>query len=157
MRAPSSGKIKLALAALALLLTFARARQNIARNRPATASSTRFGHPSAVVNGVVEWGSYALHTQADRPAWFMVDLQGTHRIDEVRVYGRGDALLNEDAPPVPVEVSLDAHTWKQVGACEGVFTQASPCQVHAGGAPARYVRLTYPYLVLSEVEVFETR
>ncbi len=155
--APSPGKIKLAVASVVVLLTFGRARQNIARGRPVTASSARFGHPSAVVNGVVEWGSYALHTGADRPAWFKIDLEGTHRIEEVRVYGRGDALLNEDAPPVPVELSLDGQTWTRAGACEGVFTQASPCRIEAGGAPARYVRLTYPYLVLSEVEVFETR
>ena len=153
----SPGKIKLAVVALVLVLLAARTRQNLAFRRPATASSARFGYPSAVVNGVVEWGSYALHTQPDRPAWFMVDLEGTHPIGEVRVYGRGDALLLEDAPPLPVELSLDGHTWKQAGACEVLFSQASPCRVFAGGTPARYVRLTYPYLVLSEVEVFEAR
>ena len=153
----SPGKIKLAVVALVLVLLAARARQNLAFRRPATSSSARFGYPSAVVNGVVEWGSYALHTQADRPAWFMVDLQGTHPIGEVRVFGRGDALLNEDPPALPVELSLDGHTWKQAGACEGLFTQASPCRVLAGGALARYVRVTGAYLVLSEVEVFEAR
>jgi F5/8 type C domain len=153
----SPGKVKLAAAALALLLTAARARQNLALHRPATSSSARFGHPSALVNGVIEWGTFALHTQPDRPAWFKVDLEGTHPIGEVRVFGRGDGFIRDDVPPMPVELSLDGQTWKQVGACEGLFTQASPCRVYPGGAPARYVRLTYPYLVLSEVEVYEAR
>ncbi len=155
--APSPAKIKLAVAALVVILTAARARQNLALHRPVTVSSTRFGDASAVVNGVIEWGSYALHTKPDRPAWFTVDLQGEHPIGEIRIFGRGDALLNEDAPPLLVETSLDNRTFQRVGTCDAVYTQASPCHVYPTGVSARYVRLEFLYLVLSELEVYEAR
>jgi hypothetical protein len=155
---PSPRSIQMILAAAAVALTLGRARKNLALHKPCTASSVRFGDPRAVVNGVVEWGNFALHTRPDRPAaWVMVDLQGTFRIDEVRVYPRGDELTGEEAAPLNVEISLDGSSFKVAGACVHVFSQVSPCKVRLGGASGRYVRLSYPNLALSEIEVFEAR
>lgn len=155
--AASPRRIQLAVVAGALVFGLARARQNLALHKPVTASSARFGAPSAVVNGVVEWGNYALHTAHERPALVMVDLEGTFRVDEVRVYGRGDGSFGEDAPPLAVELSLDGRTFAPAGTCNGIFTQVSPCHVWPHGTPARYVRLKYPYIVVSELEVYGAR
>jgi hypothetical protein len=111
-----------------------------------------------VVNGVVEWGAYALHTRHDAGAWVTVDLEGAFRIDEVRYYGRGDGFFGEDATPVAVELSMDGRTFRQAGVCDPIVTQASPCQVRPASARARYVRLKHPgYLVVSELEVYGAR
>jgi hypothetical protein len=152
----SVGKLALVVAAAAALV-FAPTRKNLALHKPVAASSARLGYPSSLVNGAVEWGSYGLHTQADRPAHVTVDLEATYRIGEVRVFGRGDGFFVESAPPVRVKVSLDGRIFKIGGSCPKPFTQASPCRVDLGGAPARYLRLEDAYLVLSEIEVFEAR
>jgi hypothetical protein len=152
--APSPRTVKVVLAVAILAFTLGRARKNLALHKPCTASSIHWGDPSAVVNGVVEWGSFALHTETDRPAWIKVDLQGTFRLDEVRVFSRGDELIGEGGDPLPVEVSLDGTTFKEVGRCTPIFSQASPCVVRPGGEPARYVRLTYPFLAICELEVY---
>jgi hypothetical protein len=150
--------IRLAIVVLALALALAHARRNLALRRPVTASSARFGLPAAVVNGLVEWGLFGLHTGHDRPAWITVDLEGDRRIDEVRTYGRGDGDLSEKGPSMIVELSMDGRTFHQAGVCEPFVSQASPCHVWPGGARARYVRLSHPdLLVVSEIEVYGAR
>src|ERR1700722_19112259 len=87
MTPPPPWVIRLALACGAAALVAGRARQNLALHRPVTSSSVRWGDPAGVVNGVVEWGAYALHTRHDHGAWVTVDLGRSFRVDEVRYYG----------------------------------------------------------------------
>ncbi len=155
---PPPWVIRLTLALGAAALVAGRAHQNLALHRPVTSSSVRWGDPAGVVNGVVEWGAYALHTRHDHGAWVTVDLGRSFRVDEVRYYGRGDGFFGEDAVPVAVELSVDGRTYQQAGVCQPLVTQVSPCHVQPGGAAARYVRLKHPgYLVVSELEVFGAR
>jgi hypothetical protein len=111
------------------------------------------------VNGWIEWGSYAVHTRYGLRSWFLVDLEGSFRLDEVRVFGRGDGFfVDPTPPPISVDLSADGRRFQPAGACDPVVTQVSPCRVRLGGAPARYLRLSRAtHLVLSEVEVFAAR
>jgi hypothetical protein len=158
MALPPPWMIRLTLALGAVAFVAGRARENLALHRPITASSARFGRVTDLVNGVVEWGNYALHTQHDRGAWVLIDLQATRRVDEVRVFGRGDGFLGEAGTPITVLLSLDGQAFAPAGKCDVLTTQASPCHVRAPGTPARYVRLEHPdCMVLSEVEVYGSR
>jgi len=149
--------VKLAIVVAAAVAWRASAQRDLALHKPVRISSVRLGDPAGAVNGFVEWGSYAVHTNRDSPAWFLVDLQESHRIGEVRVYGRGDGYLI-DGPPMAVEVSKDGQHFERSISCETAVTQLSPCHVDMRGAAARYVRVQHrTHLVLSEVEVFEAR
>jgi hypothetical protein len=131
---------------------------NLAVGKPVRVSSVRLGDPAGAVNGLVEWGSIAVHTRTDSPAWLVIDLQGTHSIGEVRLFNRGDGYYDERSAQIAVEVAPDGGGYRRVGACREIFTQAAPCVVDIGGAPARYVRLVHrSHLVLSEVEVIEAQ
>jgi hypothetical protein len=145
--------------ALAIALSgAARARRNLAFHKPVQISSVLLGDPAGAVNGVVEWGSYAVHTRGRGPAWLSIDLEGTFPIGEVLVFGRGDGYHTDSDAAVAVELSEDGRTFAQASSCDPVSTQVSPCRARIGGAPARYVRVTHPtHLVLSEVEVFGAR
>lgn len=151
----------LSAAAIALLAAAGAAgcgREDLARGRPVRASSVRIGDPAGVVNGVVEWGSYALHTDSGSRAWVAVDLGREVRVGEVRVFNRGDGFYDTRSANVGVEVSTDGRSFRRIGGCTQIFTQVSPCSVTSPGAPARHVRLVHPSaLVLSEVEVYEAR
>jgi hypothetical protein len=152
----SVGKLALVIAAAAAFV-FAPTRRNLALHKPVNASSVRIGHASSVVNGAVEWGSYGLHTDTDRPANVTIDLESTYRLGEVRVVGRGDGYFTDTRPHLLVKVSLDGQRFMQVATCEGLAVQASPCRVDLHGVTARYVRVEDAFLVLSEIEVFEAR
>jgi hypothetical protein len=152
----SVGKVALSVAAAAAIV-FAPTRRNLALHKPVEASSVRLGHPSSLVNGAVEWGSYALHTQTERPAHVTIDLEGIHRLGEVRVYGRGDGFHVDTTPRVMVKTSLDGRSFRHGATCNEFPMQASPCRVDLRGVTARYVRLEDSFLVLSEIEVFEAR
>lgn len=118
----------------------------------------RLGDPAGLVNGFVEYGGYALHTKNDSPAWVRIDLQAIHRLGEIRLYSRGDGFLDERGAQVAVELSEDGRTYRRAGACDGLFSQLSPCVVDARRASARYVQVTHrSLLVLSEIEVAEAR
>lgn len=132
--------------------------RDLALHKPVRISSVLLGDPAGAVNGFVAWGSYAVHTRSEGPAWFVVDLEASHRIGEVRVTGRGDGFLTEPGPGMMVEVSEDGRVFHHAVPCPPIVTQASPCRVALGGAPGRYVRVRHPsHLVLSQVEVFEAR
>lgn len=150
-----------AVLALVLLVAAGAAgcgRENLARGRPVRASSVRLGDPAAVVNGAVEWGSFALHTADDSPAWLLVDLGRSAPIGDVEIFNRGDGYYDAWSTRVAVEVSADGQTFRRIGRCMEIFTQVSPCSVEAHGVRARWVRLVHPRaLVLSEVEVHGPR
>jgi hypothetical protein len=153
---PRRAKVAVALGALALLAV--RARADLALHKPVRISSVRLGDPEGAVNGFVEWGSYAVHTRNDSPAWFLVDLEDTLPLGEVRISGRGDGFFTDERSPIAVELSGDGKRFTRAAVCPPIVTQVSPCRAHLDGAPARFVRLVHPsHLVLSEVEVFAAR
>lgn len=158
----SAGKIALGAGVMVALFAALGApsygRENLAAGKPVQMSSVRLGDPAGAVNGFVEWGSYAVHSQNDSPAWLSIDLDGTFPVGEVKIWSRGDGYHDEQSARVTVEVSDDGKAFRPVGACREVFTQAAPCSVPVDGALARHVRLVHrSHLVLSEVEVLEAQ
>ncbi len=161
MAQPSPRVLRVGVAAVLLLALVAGralgAGRNLALHRPVTMSGVLLGNPAGVVNGSVEWGSYAVHSRGG-PAWLIIDLEGLHHLDEVRVFGRGDGYHTDTPTPMAVELSTDGRTFTRAGLCERVVTQVSPCELKLRGATARYVKVAHPsHLVLSEVEVFGAR
>ncbi len=155
MKPPSRLLIALALLAFAAAGWAAQARQNLALGKPVTISSVLLGDPAGAVNGFVEWGQYAVHTR-NGSAWFIIDLEATAAIDEIRIFGRGDGFFSETTASMGVDVSLDGKAFHAVGKnCQTFVSQVAPCLVRAAGESARFVRVRHPsHLVLSEVEVF---
>ncbi len=162
MPQPTPRVLRVAIfAALALVTTGSwalRGRRNLALHKPVRMSPVLLGSPAGLVNGFVEWGSYAVHSRGGGPAWVEIDLEGNFPIGEVRVFGRGDGYHTDSPSPIAVELSSDGHTFARAAVCDRVVTQVSPCEAKLGGAPARYVRVSHPtHLVLSEVEVLGAR
>jgi hypothetical protein len=143
-----------AIAVAAPVAVLERRPDDLALHKPVQASSVLLGHPANVVNGQIEWGTYAFHARLNQAATFTIDLETPSRIGEVRVFGRGDGYLI-DGRGMAVELSSDGKTFRQVAICPGLSTQVAPCRANAGGVTARFVRIAHPAcLVLSEVEVF---
>lgn len=156
---PSRRAVAIALGAAAILggaAALALAPKNLARGMPVKASSVRLGDPAAVVNGFVEYSSYAVHTRTENPSWLRVDLLAPHPIGEVKLYNRGDGFLDESEALMAVDLSRDGVTYHRAGVCPEIFTQLHPCVIAANGEEARYVRVVHRrVVVLSEIEVFE--
>jgi hypothetical protein len=153
---PRAAQIAVALGAV--ILVWVRAQQNLALHKAVRISSVLLGDAAGVVNGFVEWGSYAVHTRVNAPAWLVIDLERASPIGEVRVFGRGDGYHTGAGTPIAVELSDDGLKFARAAVCPEVVTQVSPCRATLHGAAARYVRLAHPtHLVLSEVEVFAPR
>jgi hypothetical protein len=160
---PSRRAVAIALGAAAILggagaLAVGLAPRNLARGMPVKASSVRLGDPAAVVNGFIEYSSYAVHTRTENPAWVRVDLVTVQPIGEIRLYNRGDGFLDEAESLMAVDLSRDGVNYRRAGTCPEVFTQLQPCVIAANGEEARYVRVAHRrVVVLSEIEVFEPR
>ncbi len=150
--------VAIALGAAAILggvAAFALAPKNLARGMPVKASSVRLGDPAAVVNGFVEYSSYAVHTRSESPAWVRVDLLAERPIGEVKLYNRGDGFFDEAGARMAVDLSRDGVTYHRAGICPEIFTQLHPCVIAANGEEARYVRVLHrSVVVLSEIEVY---
>jgi hypothetical protein len=144
-------------ASVALVATgfWLAAPRNLARGKHVTASSVRLGSPQALVNGAIEWGTFGLHTGSGRE-WAIIDLGDFYTLSSVEVFGRGDGRFEFDLP-LHVDLSADGVAFRPAGACTDIFTQATPCVVNLPHSRARYVRVSGPEIVLSEVEVFGTR
>jgi hypothetical protein len=140
------------LAAWALAF-WIRSPHNVARGKPVTASSVRMGTAQSLTNGAIEWGTFGLHTMPSGREWATIDLLQFYSLDFAEIYSRGDARFEFNLP-LWVETSADGTNFKQVGSCKDVFTQATPCVVQLHKERARYVRVSAPEIVLSEVEVF---
>jgi hypothetical protein len=151
-------KVALALALAAICAAAPGCRRDLALHKPVHASSVVLGAPEGAVNGFVEWGSLAVATRHGSTAWLDVDLEDTFRLDEVRVFGRGDGYYVEGYQPMDIEIAGDDGVFKHAGKCEAIVTQASPCRVALRGATARHVRVTHPtHLAISEIEAFGAR
>jgi len=145
--------------ALGLLLTVRAifAPTNLARGKPAFASSHRPGTPSAggVDNGEIE-SAFGVHTNVENDAWVMIDLGRSYAIHEVRVYNRADGWTDAIVPLV-LQFSEDGQHWTEIERRLKPFGQSDPWVASPGGAKARYVRTwkpDYGCVVLSEIEVF---
>jgi hypothetical protein len=134
-------------------LRWATAPHNVARGKPVTASSVRFGSPGALVNGAIEWGSFGLHTGGSGREWATIDLESFYTLSSAEIYSRGEGRFEFNLP-LSVELSDDGATFRSAGACKDLFTQATPCVVDLHHQRARYVRVTAPEVVLAEVEVY---
>lgn len=153
----SSGRFPIVIAAMLLMLVGLRVallQRNLAWRKNVRMDNVFLGNPADVVNGVVEWGSYAVHTRRGA-ALLDIDLEKPKAIGLVRIYGRGDAYHMDSKAPIVVQHSVDGQTYVNAGQCGLVLTQVAPCKVELENITARYVRLSHPtHLVLSEVEVF---
>lgn len=153
----TSGRLSafVGIVVLALLgLRVAMAQRNLAWRKKVRMDNILLGNPANAVNGVIEWGSYAVHTRRGAVS-FEVDLEEPSNLGIVRIYGRGDAFHMDSRMPIVVQHSVDGQVYTTAGRCGLVLTQVAPCEVDLGGISARYVRLAHPtHLVLSEVEVF---
>lgn len=137
-----------------LNLRVVAAQGNLAWRKKVRMGHVLLGNPANVVNGIIEWGSYAVHSR-NGPITFDIDLEESAKIGIVRVYGRGDSFHTDSPKPIVIQYSLDGQTYVNAGNCGLVLTQVAPCKVDVGGVSARYVRLSHPtHLVLTEIEVF---
>jgi predicted SAM-dependent methyltransferase len=110
-------------------------------------------------------GSYNCHTDLDLPAWWRVDLEETHRINEVRIYNRASpnmfilARMNH----FEIQVSDDDEKWRTVFRKEtnalvrgptrdGPFVWSPSEEVR--GRFVRIQLLNRQYLHLEQVEIF---
>lgn len=135
-------------------LRVAMAQRNLAWRKKVRMDNVILGNPAHAVNGIIEWGSYAVHTRRGAVS-FEVDLEEPSNIGIVRIYGRGDGFHTDSRMPIVVQHSVDGQTYATAGRCGLVLTQVAPCEIDLGGFSARYVRLSHPtHLVLTEVEVF---
>jgi hypothetical protein len=131
-----------------------RSPHNVARGKPVTASSVRMGAPQALVNGAIEWGTFGFHSDmTSGREWAMIDLLKFYSLTSAEIYARGEGRLDFNLP-LSVELSDDGKTFRPAGACKELFTQATPCVVDLHRQRARYVRVSAPEVVLSEIEVY---
>ncbi len=144
----------------AYLAHHGRDGRNLALNKRTMQSSWINGRPPAelsneAVAGVVT-GTASFHTEADRGAWWMVDLEASVPIEEVRVFNRMDVRWRADG--LAVLVSDDLRDWREAGRHSGPSfggADGRPLVVPVG-ASARFVRLELPgeeYLHLDQVQV----
>ncbi len=134
--------------------------RNLALGKRTMQSSWIGGRPEMepwgeAVVGVVT-GSASFHTEADERPWWMVDLETSVEVGEVRVFNRMD--VRERADGLVVLVSTDLRHWHEAGRHRGPSfggADGNPLVV-AVGRSARFVRLELPrreYLHLDQVQV----
>ena len=114
---------------------------NVARGMPASASSRWPGSPppSGVVNGIFE-PRFGVHTQRERSATVGIDLQRSHRVERIEVYGRGDNWFDR-AAPLWLESSIDGSTYTAIARRSEPFYVDRPWIVDCTMRPMRFVRL----------------
>lgn len=127
------------LAAGLLLLSTPLAAQNIALNKPATATTSQGGFPPKQVddgNTNTRWGSEydtSLTTVLPDSNSVYIDLQGTATLTQV--YLNWETALGKD---FKIEVSTDAKTWKGILKVTGNTSTTNTLTVSGTG---RYVRM----------------
>lgn len=140
-----------------------RAAVNLALRKSATQSSVYGGTgvdqgPHFGVDGILESQPrdpfLMVHTGADNPAWWQVDLQRVYTLTQVKVYNR-KACCQEKARTIQVLLSSDGARWERAYAHNG--TAFNVLTVNLGGRTARYVRLQLAepgFLHFQECEVY---
>lgn len=156
-RLMARGRIPLTLLAIVIALASFRifmGRRNLALGKRVQVAGVSYGSAEGIVNGWVEWGTFALFTRFGVTS-LKIDLEQVHSIGMIRVYGRGDGCAVETSTPVTIEYSADGLEYHKVKYCGPVMSQVRPCTAELPNVAARYVRLSHPrFIVLSEVEVF---
>jgi predicted SAM-dependent methyltransferase/glycosyltransferase involved in cell wall biosynthesis len=110
-------------------------------------------------------GSYNCHTDLDSRAWWRVDLERPHQINEVHIYNRVDAnpMITGRLNRLEIQVSDDDRTWrtvfrKETGAALTRKRENTPFIWRPGASvPGRFLRiqlLDRQYLHLEQVEIF---
>ena len=146
-----------AIALLSILGWGLFSKPNIARGKPASASSLVRGSPPAegVTNGEIE-ATFGVQTTVEEQPWVMVDLGKPYALGEIRVYNRGDGWEDEGLP-FALELSIDGARWTEIDRRATPFSQLLPWSARAHGALARYVRVKCPhrgYIAISEIKVY---
>lgn len=144
-------------------VTGAKAIVNLARGKPATQSSVYGGTgvdqgAHFGVDGVLESKPrdpyMMVHTNADNPAWWQVDLQGVHPLTQLKFYNR-KACCQEKAKTLQVLLSADGKNWQKAYAHNG--SPIDVLTVDLKGQNARFVRLQLAepgFLHFQEAEVY---
>lgn len=134
---------------------------NIALNKPTTQSSIhnpKKYHPHGACNGK-KTGEVGFHTKKEKQPWWLIDLQGSYQLSEIKVYNRIN--LEERASTLDIFLSQDALNWHLCfsNPKDNVFggIEGEPLKVSLQGEVARFVRLQlreHECLHLDEVEVY---
>jgi hypothetical protein len=136
---------------------------NLALNKPTAQSSAyqleRYDYdPHGACNGKKN-GGFGFHTLKENQPWWQIDLQGTYRLSEIKIYNR--IASQERASALNILLSDDALNWELCysndkhhlfGGIDG-----NPLLVNTHQKSARYVRLQLrenEYLHLDEVEIY---
>ena len=117
--------------------------------------------PSALVDGSKS-GAYETCTNFEVHPWVIVDLQKSHPLTKIKIYGRGDCCWGIYDLPAVLELSEDGTVYTEVGRRTTAFSASDPWTVSTGGRPARYVKIRSDSgeareFVLNEIEVFASR
>jgi hypothetical protein len=135
-----------------------RAPRNVAQGSAVAAPDAAFRTTSqGVVDGRMT-GAFDYHSLSNDHPWLVIDLGRPHRIERVKVFGRGDCCFDQSTP-LALSISDDGVSFRKVGERSEPFSQLDPWVVDSVGT-GRYVRLEVErssYLVLSEVEVYGRR
>jgi hypothetical protein len=145
------------LASVSAIVSYVVRPKNIARDKPAIASSIGFDtKPSGAVNGRI-YEQFGFHSNAEAAPWLRIDLESAYDITRIRVYGRHDCCFDQSIP-MAVELSNDGQNFTGIAERRTPFDQLDPWEiVPVRPIRARYVRvraLNNTVLVLSEVEVY---
>jgi hypothetical protein len=132
--------------------------KNIAFNKPVTSSSVHpsYGAPAQGANDGSKSGRFDFCSAEEELPWWMVDLQKTVRIGEVKVFGRGDCCYDQSIP-LALEASDDGTTFRQIAERTTPFSESNPWVIRPDALTTRFIRLRTErrsVLVLTEVEVY---
>jgi F5/8 type C domain len=156
--------IPLSLSALVVLgaADFVWARRypppNLALKAVVSASSAGFRTSAQGAADGYRYGQLGFHSREQVSPWLAFDLGGSHVINRVDTYGRGDCCFDMSIP-LGLEASDDGVTYRLIATRKTPFSQVKPWIVRPKGLTARYLRLRglregRSLLVLSEVEVY---
>jgi hypothetical protein len=145
------------LASVVAIATYVVRPENIARDKPAIASSVGFNtKPSGAVNGRI-YEQFGFHSNAEASPWLRIDLEKAYDLTRIRVFGRHDCCF-EQSIPIAVELSNDGQNFTSLAERDTPFDQLDPWEiVPETPVRARFLRvraLKTPLLVLTEVEAY---
>jgi hypothetical protein len=143
------------MALLVWLVLRVTAPKNLARDKPAVASSYMFNTVAAGAVDGSKNGTYGYHSLIEDSPWLTIDLGRPHLIDRIKVFGRGDGYYDQSIP-LALEVSDDGTTFQQIALRSDPFSEYDPWVVKPGAIVTRHLRLKTmrrSYLVIGEVEV----
>jgi hypothetical protein len=130
---------------------------NVARDKPVRGSSTDWSTTAAGAVDGEKNGRFGFHTHEEDQPWLIIDLERSHPIGSVKVFGRGDCCFDQSIP-LALEVSDDGVSFRMIGERTEPFSESEPWVFTPTPVVARFIRLRterHSVLVVSEVEVYE--